>query len=108
MKRIYSAANLPEAYLVRDLLAHEGIAAHIFNENAIGALGDLPMAAAAPQVWITQQHQEQHARAIIARFELRVPDNASQQCSACNETNPGGFELCWNCNAALLGAPAGT
>ena len=104
MKHIYSASHLPEAYLVRDLLMHAGIAAHIFNENAMGAMGDLPMGAACPQVWIQQPHQEQHARAIIAHYERKAPDGpeaANKFCANCQEANPAGFELCWNCHAGL-------
>ena len=42
MQRLYSAANLPEAHLVRGLLAAAGIEARVFNEFAGGALGELP------------------------------------------------------------------
>jgi len=101
MKRIYTAANLPEAYLVRDLLTQAGVAAHVFNEHANAALGDLPSNAAYPQVWITQSHQEQHARAIIAGYEARPAIHANRICAACGEQNPGQFEICWSCGAAL-------
>lgn len=92
--------------MLRDLLTHEGIPAHIFNENAMSVLGELPSGAASPQVWITQPHQEQHARTIIARYELREPEAAAKQCKACDETSPGGFEVCWNCSATLPDAVA--
>lgn len=52
MQRLYIAAHLPEAHLVRGLLAARGIPAPIFNEYAPGALGDLPAAAAFPEVWV--------------------------------------------------------
>lgn len=101
MKRIYTAANLADAHLVRDLLQQAGIAAHIFNEYAMAAMGDVPMGSAYPQVWIPQLHQEQHARAVIADYEQRLPQTAIKHCLACTETNPGEFELCWNCGKPL-------
>ena len=101
MKRIYTASNLPDAHIVRDLLGQAGIPAHIFNANAIGALGDLPMSAAYPQVWITQLHQAQHALAVIAHYQRQETVTTNKLCAACSETNPGEFEICWNCNAAL-------
>ena len=101
MKYIYTASNLPDAHLVRNLLEQAGIAAHIFNANAVGALGDLPMAAAYPQVWITQLHQEQHARAVVADYSRVVPAMATTVCIHCNEINPGEFEICWQCGHAL-------
>ncbi len=101
VKRIYTAANLADAHLVRDLLQHAGIAVHIFNEYAMAALGDVPMGSAYPQIWISQLHQEQHARAVIADYEQRPPQTAIKNCLPCGETNPGEFELCWNCGEPL-------
>ena len=101
MKRIYTAANLADAHLVRDLLQQAGIAAHIFNEYAMAAMGDVPMGSAYPQIWIPQLHQEQHARAVIADYETRAPQTAIKTCGACNETSPGEFELCWSCGKPL-------
>ena len=101
MKRIYTAANLFEAQLVLDLLAQAGVPAHIFNANAMSALGDLPMSAAYPQIWIAQPHQEHHARAVIAEFQQHKPNQAAKICGGCTETNPGEFDFCWNCGANL-------
>ena len=101
MKRIYNAANLPEAYLVRDLLVQAGVAAHVFNEHAMAAMGEVPFMSAYPQVWIAQLHQEQHARSVIAEFEKRPTHVAARICQACSENNPGGFEICWSCGAGL-------
>ena len=101
MKRIYTAANLLDAQLVLDLLAQAGVPAHVFNANAMSALGDLPMSAAYPQIWIAQPHQEQHARAVIAEFQRQTPNLVAKICEGCTESSPGEFDLCWNCGASL-------
>ena len=101
MKRVYTAANLAEAHLVRDLLQQAGVAVHVFNEYAMAAMGDVPMGSAYPQVWISQLHQEQHARAVIAEYENRPITTTIKNCVACGEASPGEFELCWNCGKAL-------
>ena len=101
MKRIYTAANLADAHLVRHLLQQAGIAVHIFNEYAMAALGDVPMGSACPQLWISQLHQEQHARAVITDYEQRPAQTTIKLCPSCQESNPGEFELCWNCGAGL-------
>ena len=101
MKRIYTAANLPDAQLVHDLLEQAGVAAHIFNANAMAALGDLPMSAAYPQVWISQVHQEQHARSVVAEYNRAAPPTEVKSCGTCSESSPGEFELCWNCGGVL-------
>ncbi len=105
MKRIYTALNLPEAYLVRDLLNRSGVAARVFNEHAMAALGEIALGSAYPQVWIDQAHQEQHARSVIADYETRPASTRTRNCFSCGEQNPAEFELCWNC-ASSLGAEA--
>ncbi len=101
MKKVYSAANVPEAYLVRDQLQHAGIEARVLNEHAIGALGDMPLASAYPQVWIERDHQSHHARQIIAEYESQRTDSQARHCFKCGESSPGQFDLCWNCAEPL-------
>jgi Putative prokaryotic signal transducing protein len=101
MKKIYSAANLPDAYMVRDLLRRAGIDARILNEHANAALGEMPMASAYPQVWIEQDHQGTHARQVIDEFEKHTVEGAGRICGKCGESSPGVFEICWNCSAPL-------
>ena len=101
MKLIYTAANLADAHLVRNMLQQAGIAVHIFNEYAMAAMGEMPIGSAYPQVWISQLHQEQHARAVIADYEQRSPETSIKHCAPCGEANPGEFELCWNCGKPL-------
>ncbi len=99
MKRIFTAGNLAEAYLVRDLLVQAGVPVHIFNQHAMAALGDIPASAACPQIWIAQLHQEQHALAVIAEYEAGrgSGSGSASNCLKCGESNPAGFEICWNC-----------
>lgn len=101
MKRIYTAVNLAEAYLVRDLLTHSGVVSHVFNQHAMAAMGELAPSSAYPQVWIAQEHQEQHARSVIADYETRPASTTTRPCFSCGEQNPDEFELCWNCSAPL-------
>ncbi|NJR71644.1 MAG: DUF2007 domain-containing protein [Gammaproteobacteria bacterium] len=100
MKRVYTAPNLPDAHLLRDLLRQAGIAAHVFNENAASLIGFVPVSSSQPQVWIAQRHQESHAKDIIADYQNRAVDVSVWHCHACGESNPGEFELCWQCGSA--------
>jgi Putative prokaryotic signal transducing protein len=101
MKRVYIATNLPDAQLVRNLLEHAGITTHIFNENAASYYGGAALPAACPHVWIQQPHQETHARSIIAEYLRPSVPMAAKFCGSCGESNPGEFEVCWNCGEAL-------
>ena len=43
MKIVYTAANLPDAWNIANLLGFEGIRAQVLNAHAAGAMGELPV-----------------------------------------------------------------
>ena len=100
VKRVYNSTNASEAYLLRDLLEHSGIAAQVLNTHAMSAFGELPMGAAYPQVWITRPELEARARTLIEAYLARPPA-AEKTCLTCAEKNPGEFDFCWSCQAAF-------
>ena len=99
MRRVYTAATLPEAHLILQQLESVGINARVFNENAQGAIGELPVTDTWPDVWIVQNHQFHAARAVIERYEASSEDELL--CNSCGEISPGSFEVCWQCQAVL-------
>lgn len=102
MQRLYTAANLPEAYLVLHMLQAEGIAARVFNENAQGGVGELPFTHTYPEVWVEREIDARAARAVIRRFEDSMKNSdAAVNCPHCEEENPPSFDVCWNCGTAL-------
>ncbi len=100
MQLAYRALSLPDAQLVADLLRTVGIDAHIFNQNAQSAAGEIPPAVAYPQVWVVQDSQLARARALIAEFFSR-PAPGIRFCSHCGEENPSNFLSCWACRGDL-------
>ncbi|HYN27780.1 MAG TPA: DUF2007 domain-containing protein [Burkholderiales bacterium] len=101
MVRIYSAATLPDAHLVRGLLGQAGIDATVLNENLQGGLGEIPFTHAYPEVWIVDERDLQRAREVIRQIERPAPSSGSVICPLCHEGNPGHFQVCWNCGEAL-------
>ena len=69
MQRVFTAATLLEAYLVQQMLEAEFIPAAVFNENAHGAAGELPITEVWPEVWIKDDRHRSEARSIIERYE---------------------------------------
>jgi hypothetical protein len=102
MKRIYNAANLPDAHIVAGILAARGIRVRILNANAAGAMGELPVDAAAPQVWVEDPRDEARAREAIDAFRAQ-PAGPARRCPACGEENPPAFDVCWSCGRGLEG-----
>lgn len=101
MLKIYSAATLPDAHLVRGLLAQAGIQARVFNENAQGGMGEIPFTHAYPEVWILDEADLARARELIGQFERPAMIVAAVRCPHCGEDNPGNFQLCWSCGKAF-------
>lgn len=101
MQKIYSAATLPDAHLVRALLTHAGIEARVFNENAQGGLGEIPFTHAWPEVWIVDEGAAARAQELIRQFESQDGSSPEIKCPRCEEANPGNFQVCWSCGAGL-------
>jgi hypothetical protein len=99
MQRLCRAATLIEAHMLRDLLAHAGIDAVVLNENATGALGEVPFTSAWPEVWLRDRRDAAGAD-VIVRAARRDPGPAERPCVGCGAANPIAFELCWSCGAA--------
>lgn len=100
MKRVHIAPTLLDAQLAADALSSLGIASHIFNANAAGALGEVPFMQAQPEVWVDDDAHEPRAREALAGLS-NAPLRAEKTCPQCGEVNPGNFLSCWQCQAPL-------
>ena len=100
MKKFYTAADLPDAYIILNLLSQAGIEAHVFNENAQGVLGEIPFTHAYPVVWLEHASDRARAEEVIADYEASETDGVCR-CHACGEENPINFQLCWRCGKPM-------
>jgi hypothetical protein len=100
MRKLYTASNLPDAYIVFHLLGQAGIEARVFNENAQGGLGEIPFTHAYPEVWLMDEADVPRAREVIADYEKSSGDR-DVHCAACREKNPANFQVCWNCGEPI-------
>lgn len=100
MKRIYIAANLMDAQLAVDVLATQGIKAHIFNANAVGAVGELATMQMWPEIWVEEDGDADTAKRLLHEVHA-APSSVSKACPQCGEENPGNFLSCWNCGQML-------
>jgi len=100
MMRIYTAGDVVEAHLVQHSLAQAGISAQVFNQNAIGAVGELPFTHAWPEVWLEEDADCERARAVVRDYESGRAGGGQVTCG-CGEAGPENCALCWNCGAAL-------
>ena len=74
----------------------------ILNANAAGAIGEIPVDAAAPQLWLEDPRDEDRARRALDEFRA-LGAGPARRCPACGEDNPPAFDLCWACGTSLPG-----
>lgn len=87
--------------LLVDLLSQHGIRARVLNANASSIMGELPIDAALPQVWVDDARNAERARAMIDAYQRTLNVGPPRDCARCGEENPGSFDLCWSCGAGL-------
>ncbi len=100
MIRIYLAENIIEANFIKDILESHMIVAKILNQNAIGAVGEIPVNQVYPEVWIHDESRREMARDLIKDLN-KTETSIDIFCSRCSEKNPGNFEICWNCGSLI-------
>ena len=101
MKRLRRAPSLPDAHILCGVLQRAGIEALVFNENAQGGVGQLPVADALPEVWVARESDYDRARSVLDEFERTPRDTGTRRCPACGEDNPAHFQVCWKCQGGL-------
>ena len=98
MLRLTQAPNLAIATLWADALQVEGIGASVQRQYLSGVAGGMPPDQCLPEVWLTQDHEEPRARALLDGLQ-NLPQR--RWVCACGELVEGGFEQCWQCGLAM-------
>lgn len=71
MQRIYEPENLLEGQLLVDMLASEGVEAHLLGQHLIGAMGELP--ACGLLGLVVGDVDAERARMLIAEYNAAQP-----------------------------------
>jgi hypothetical protein len=94
MRRLTRAPNIAIAALWVDALLHAGIQASMQRYFLGAAAGELPPDQCLPEVWISDDGQEQEALELLHALQ-NVPQR--RWLCTCGEMVEGGFESCWQC-----------
>ncbi len=94
--KLYTAADIIEAQLLKKLLASKGIATTLKNENLQSGVGEIPFVEMWPELWLLDLHDLDRAQQVVNEFVNRKTAS-DWVCTICNERNPGSFEICWMC-----------
>lgn len=71
MQRIYEPENLLEGQMLVDMLASEGIEAHLLGQHLVGAMGELPACGLLGMV--VADDDAGRARMLIAEYNAAQP-----------------------------------
>lgn len=93
---VYRGTGPTDAYLARDWLERNGIAARLQGEVSNGLLGHLPLLETWPSVWVNPAEAQRSRQALDQLFgpQLVHPEWA---CPSCGEPNGPAFAACWQC-----------
>ena len=100
MRKIYIAANLPDAHIVLNLVERAGIRTCVTNANVQSVIGEVPVNLY-PEVWVMDDEDYVRARKIVVDHEYTPRECGVGYCLDCGEENPRSFEICWHCGKAL-------
>ena len=100
MRRVHSTQTLAEAYMARDALSAEGIAAVVRGEHLVGVNGGIPWDIdAIPSVWVSEADAER-ATSLLAVVLHTATAGDAWTCPQCGEELEGQFTDCWRCDTS--------
>ncbi|MEQ8954889.1 MAG: DUF2007 domain-containing protein, partial [Gammaproteobacteria bacterium] len=102
--RVYIAENAAMAWHVRNVLAGEGIAATVRNDQLYSLSGEVPFVDCWPEVWVSNSLDLDRSLRLIRELS-QDPDSPAGDpgdwlCNNCRESSAGNFDICWSCGAA--------
>jgi len=98
MLRLTRAPNIAIAALWVDALQQAGYSASVQRYFLGSVAGELPPDQCQPEIWLTRDHEQAGARALLDALQ-NMPQR--RWLCRCGEVVEGGFEQCWQCGAAM-------
>jgi hypothetical protein len=100
MKKLhtFSFGDRPLATMYRELLANEGIACLVRNDQLSSALGEIPFIECYPELWVIDDEVLPRAQILLHGWlRASVPVREGWFCPECGECHEGQFNQCWSC-----------
>ena len=102
MKEVFRAFEFTQVGYYQSILESAGIATLIRNQGPeLNGTGEVPVQY--PSLCVIDESDYSKAAEIIGQLlkERELPTGIDIACPACQEPNPGNFEICWNCGVSL-------
>ncbi|MDP2562841.1 DUF2007 domain-containing protein [Psychrobium sp. 1_MG-2023] len=96
MKLIYSNENSFLVNNMKNLVEAQRIEVFVKNEFAQGALGEISVFDAWPELWVVNDADFDRAMTIVDASQNQN-HGSEWLCQGCFEKNDAAFEVCWQC-----------
>src|SRR6476661_5916730 len=99
MRELYTSMDSTRIGFYKSVLDEAGIASYIQNDTTSQVMNMLAMVFQ-PTLCIIEDERYEEALDLLRPHHNPSEISALEwRCHACNESVPGSFEICWNCNA---------
>lgn len=96
--RTFSIWERPQAGILKEILANEGIECLIRNEQLSSAMGEIPFIECYPELWVIDDEMYPRAKMLVEGWLETTPAAAEPwDCPECGERIEGHFGSCWFC-----------
>mgnify|MGYP000865307060 CR=1 FL=1 len=106
MKKIYVSADPVQCGWLESLLQASNIECLVRNRFLGGAIGELPINEAWPEIWVVNDNDEARAESVIADALAPLLVTEDWRCAGCQEWVEGQFGSCWQCGHVRESNPA--
>lgn len=101
MKRLHTFQlwEGPQAGMYKEMLAKEGVACLVKNDDLLSAVGELPFVECFPELWVLDNEVFPRARLLMDGWLRQDIEHSKEPwlCSECGESCAAQFMVCWNC-----------
>lgn len=88
----------PQAVLLKNILADEGIDCLVRNADLSVAIGEIPLTECFPELWVVDDETFPRAKLLLKGWLNNGTENSEDwQCPDCGEQLQGNFGACWSC-----------
>jgi hypothetical protein len=100
MKKLHTFGlwDRPQAVLLKEIFAGEGIDCLVRNADLAVAVGEIPITECFPELWVIDNEAFPRARLLMDGWlKNDSAEAAPWSCPGCGEVLDGNFGACWSC-----------
>ena len=101
MKEVFRHRELAMVTIRQSILEEAGIATVLKNEDIAATEASIPPFW--PALYVIENDEKERAITVIRQRLAEMAEGVDEEilCPNCTEPNPGNFDTCWSCEAAL-------